>query len=87
MDMPEISRFLGIVISIFYRDHPPPHFHAFYGGNEITVEIESGIVEGSFPKRGLRLVLECLELHQDELLENWRLAEQRRPLKSIAPLE
>jgi hypothetical protein len=56
--MPEISRFLGIVIRMFYRDHAPPHFHAEYGAYEITVEIETGIVEGKFPKRALRAVLE-----------------------------
>ena len=85
--MPEISRFLGIVIAMFYRDHAPPHFHAVYGNHEITVEIKSGIVRGDFPKRALRLVLEWLDLHKDELLEDWRLVEARHPLKRIAPLE
>ncbi len=85
--MPEISRFLGIIIAMFYRDHSPPHFHAIYGEYEITVEIESGIINGRFPKRALRLVLEWLDLHKDELLENWRLAEHRRPLNKITPLE
>jgi hypothetical protein len=42
--MPEISRFLGIVIAMYYDDHVPPHFHAKYGEFEITVEIESGAV-------------------------------------------
>ncbi len=56
--MPEISRFLGIVIGMFYRDHVPPHFHAAYGEYEITVDIETGVVHGRFPKRALRLVLE-----------------------------
>lgn len=85
--MPEISRFLGIIIAMFYRDHSPPHFHALYGEYDITVEIESGIINGRFPKRALRLVFEWLELHKDELLENWRLAEERRPLNKIQPLE
>jgi hypothetical protein len=85
--MPEISRFLGIIIAMFYRDHSPPHFHAIYGEYDITVEIESGIINGRFPKRALRLVFEWLELHKDELLENWRLAEERRPLNKIQPLE
>ena len=70
--MPEISRFLGIIIAMFYRDHAPPHFHAIYGEYEITVEIESGVINGRFPRRALKLVLEWLELHQDELLENWQ---------------
>ncbi|MCF7939152.1 MAG: DUF2442 domain-containing protein [Spirochaetales bacterium] len=49
--MPEISRFLGIVIGIFPREHPPPHFHAVYGEYQITVEIETGVVHGDFPKQ------------------------------------
>ena len=85
--MPEISRFLGIVIAIFYRDHPPSHFHAVYGEYRITVTIEDGVVSGKFPKRALRHVLEWHELHKDELLENWELARDRKPLKPIAPLE
>ena len=85
--MPEISRFLGIVIAMFYRDHAPAHFHAIYGEYEITVDIGAGVVHGDFPKRALRLVFEWLDLHREELLEDWRLAEARRPLKKIAPLE
>ena len=72
---------------MFYREHPPPHFHAIYGEYKITVEIESGVVNGTFPKRALRHVLEWLDLHREELLDNWRLAEQRESLKRIAPLE
>ena len=85
--MPEISRFLGIIIAMFYKDHAPPHFHAVYGEYVITVEIVSGVINGRFPKRALRHVLEWLELHKDELLENWQLTEEKKPLKKIAPLE
>ena len=85
--MPEISRFLGIVIAMFYRDHAPAHFHAVYSDYEITVAIETGVVTGSFPRRALRHVLEWYELHKDDLLEDWELAQARRPLKKIAPLE
>jgi hypothetical protein len=56
--MPEISRFLGIVIAMFYRDHAPPNFHAIYGDYEVTVTIETGIVSGEFPKRALTHILE-----------------------------
>lgn len=66
--MPEISRFPGIVIRMFYRDHAPPHSHAEYGDYEITVVIESGIVEGRFPKRALSAVLEWTDLHRDDLM-------------------
>lgn len=85
--MPEISRFLGIVIGMFFREHGLPHFHAVYGENKMTVEIESGNVRGEFPPRALRLVLEWSQLHKRELLENWERARQRQPLERIAPLE
>jgi len=85
--MPEISRFLGIVIGMFYSEHGVPHFHAVYGEHEVSIEIEGGVVHGEFPPRALRLVLEWAELHRAELLENWELARQGQPLKRIAPLE
>ncbi|MGI8784413.1 MAG: DUF4160 domain-containing protein [Acidobacteriota bacterium] len=85
--MPEISRFLGIVIGMFYSEHGAAHFHAVYGEHEVSVEIESGSVHGEFPQRALRLVLDWTDLHKAELLENWQLARQGQPLKSIAPLE
>jgi hypothetical protein len=85
--MPEISRFLGIVIAMFYRDHTPSHFHAKYGEYEITVEIETGIVSGKFPPRALHHVLEWHRLHKDNLLEDWELAKTHQALKPISPLE
>ncbi len=85
--MPEISRFLGISVCMYYRDHEPPHFHAEYGEFEITVEIEKGVVSGRFPRRALGLILEWCLLHKVELLANWRLAARKLPLKSIPPLE
>jgi hypothetical protein len=85
--MQEISRFLGIVIAMFYRDHSPTHFHAVYGDVDITVTIESAIISGEFPKRALSHILEWLELHKAELLENWELERQGRPLNNVAPLE
>ncbi|MDQ8181943.1 DUF4160 domain-containing protein [Pelagicoccus sp. SDUM812005] len=85
--MPEISRFLGIVVRMYYRDHAPPHFHAFYGDYEVSVEIESGVVAGRFPRRALSAVLEWTEINKAALLEDWRLAEQEKPLKKVPPLE
>jgi hypothetical protein len=85
--VPELSRFLGIVITMFYRDHSPPHFHASYGEFDIEIAIEDGVVTGNFPKRALRHVLEWYDLHGEELRENWNLAAARKPLKRIAPLE
>ena len=85
--MPEISRFLGIVIYMHYRDHPPGHFHAVYGEDEITVDIATGSVRGRFPRRAQNLVLEWYELHKDDLSANWKRAVAREPLAKIAPLE
>ena len=85
--MPEISRFLGVVIRMYYRDHAPPHFHATYGEYEITVEIETGVTEGRFPRRALSAVLEWTADHQRELWDNWERARREEPLKKIDPLE
>jgi len=85
--VPEISRFLGIVIGMFYSEHGVPHYHAVYGQHEISVEIETGAIHGEFPPRALRLVLEWATLHKQELLDNWRLAREGQLLRRIAPLE
>ena len=85
--MPEISRFLGIVIAMYYRDHAPPHFHAHYREYEVTIEIASGSVNGEFPKRALAHVQEWRTLHQNELVETWTLARASKPLPKIEPLE
>ena len=81
------TRFLGIVIGMFFNEHGVAHFHAVYGEHEITVELETGDVHGEFPGRALRDVLDWTELHRAELLEDWLLARQGQPLKRIAPLE
>jgi len=85
--VPEICRFLGIVICMLYDDHRPPHFHAEYGEYKITVEINTGVIQGRFPRRVLKALLEWYELHRDDLLEDWELAEQHQPLNRIPPLE
>lgn len=85
--MPEISRFLGIIICMYYDEHNPPHFHAKYGDYEITVEIGSGTIEGKFPKRALSAVLEWYKLHKNELIIDWELATKNQPLNKIEPLE
>ena len=85
--MPEICRFLGISIYMYYQDHAPPHFHAVYGDYEITVDIATGVVSGRFPRRALNAVLEWYSDRQDELAANWQAAEQKRPLKKLEPLE
>lgn len=85
--MPEISRFLGIIVFMVYDDHNPPHFHAKYGDYEISVEILSGIIEGKFPRRALSALLEWYQLYKEDLMEDWELARSHEPLKQIKPLE
>ncbi len=85
--MPVISRFLGIIIAMYWNDHAPPHFHARYGEYEITVDIQTGIVSGTFPKRALKHVIEWYELHKIELMDDWELCRQSNNPKPIAPLE
>lgn len=84
--MPEISRFYGIAITMNFNDHNPPHFHATYQDYEISVDIKTGVVNGSMPKRALKMIFEWLDLHKDELLEDWKLAQDRKSLVKIDPL-
>lgn len=72
---------------MYYREHPPAHFHADYAEYEISVDIDSGVVTGKFPRRALKIVLEWYELHKGELAEDWERARQELPLKPIEPLE
>lgn len=72
--MPEISRFLGIVIGMFYREHGPAHLHAVYGEHEATIDIETGALRGHLPPRALALVREWAQLHREDLLQNWQRA-------------
>lgn len=84
--MPTISSFYGIVIQMFFRDHNPPHFHVKYGEYRAVIDIKSEVVHGYMPKRALKLVFEWMELHQEELLANWDLAQQGLSLNLINPL-
>ncbi len=86
--MPEISRFLGIVIAIYWKEHGVPHFHAKYQGLRASFAIEDfRLLEGHLPPRVTGLVLEWAAVHQKELLADWELAMEKRPLRPIAPLQ
>ena len=86
--MPEICRFFGIVIAMYYNDHAPPHFHARYGSQRAIVAIESlTVLAGRLQPRTLGLVTEWAAMHQHELMEDWTLAREQATLKPIAPLE
>ena len=85
--MPEVSRFYGIVIKIFYDDHNPPHFHAEYGEYELLVNINTlAILGGSFPARALGMVTEWASLRQRELAAAWEKASQLQAPGKIDPL-
>jgi hypothetical protein len=84
--MPTISRFYGIVIFMNYVDHAPPHFHARYQNQEITVEIETGLIQGKMALRAMRMVMDWFEKYQRELADNWELARAHQPLKPVPPL-
>jgi hypothetical protein len=86
--MPEISRFFGIVIRMYYNDHHPPHFHATYDDLEAVVGIETlAVIAGGLPRRALALVLEWAASHRDELRRDWELARSGQPALPIAPLD
>ncbi|MDP1903768.1 MAG: DUF4160 domain-containing protein [Pseudomonadota bacterium] len=86
--MPEISRFLGIIIAMFYNEHNPPHFHARYGEYKIEIAIQTlSVLAGKLPPRAMGLVMEWASRHQDELMVDWELARQSTELKRIEPLE
>jgi hypothetical protein len=86
--MPEVSRFFGISVRMYYDDHNPPHFHAIYSGSEVEVGIDPVVVlRGDMSRRALGMVLEWATAHQTELLENWRLLNSDQPPNKIDPLD
>ena len=85
--MPVISRFFGIIVYINWKDHSPPHFHAKYQDDEIIMEIKTGKTTGYFSQKGKQLLNEWREIHLNDLLEDWTLAENNMRLKNISPLE
>ena len=85
--MPEVSRFLGIVIAMYFKEHAPPHFHAKYGNQRAAFSInELQLIEGKLPQRIVSLVLEWAFQHREELLENWNRVQQREQIRKIEPL-
>lgn len=86
--MPEISRFYGIVIQIFFREHMPPHFHATYGEFRAEISISDlEVISGFLPRKGLNLVMDWAELHKEELIKEWELAQTGKSLFKIEPLK
>lgn len=86
-NMPELCRFYGIIIAMFGDDHNPPHFHVRYGDYEAIITIQDGIVKGELPKKVLKDVFRWMELHNDELEENWKRLQEGKDIVKIAPLK
>ncbi len=85
--MPEISRFLGIVVYMYFNEHNPPHFHAEYGEHRAQINIQTfALIEGYLPPKVLGLVIEWAELNQETLLENWNSIQKTGEFKKINPL-
>lgn len=86
--MPEITRFFGIIIRMFYDDHNPPHFHVEFGDKKAVIDFRGNLLLGDLGSRtALRLVREWIDLHEVELNEDWELARAGKQIKKIAPLE
>jgi hypothetical protein len=86
--MPRISEFYGIAIYMYYRDHAPPHFHAFYAGQQAVFEIATGaLTQGHIPRRARKMVEEWIASRRLELQQNWDSAVASQPLVEIPPLD
>ncbi|HBB16052.1 MAG: transcriptional regulator [Syntrophus sp. RIFOXYC2_FULL_54_9] len=85
--MPEISRFFGIVIKMFFDDHNPPHFHAEYSGDVALIDIRNlSVFSGELPPRVKGFVIEWATIHRQELIDDWERAQTQQDLLNIAPL-
>ncbi len=84
--MPVLSMFYGIIISMYFREHQPPHFHAEYQGQEAVFTLDGELLEGDLPVNKSRMVTVWAEIHREELIANWQLATEMRGFFKIDPL-
>ena len=84
--MPTISTFFGILIKMYYDDHNPPHFHAYYNDYEAIISFDGELIKGEFPKKQLKLVEAWSIIHIEELKANWLLCKNSNELFYIQPL-
>lgn len=86
--MPIVSTFFGIIIRMYFGDHPPPHFHAEYQGQRATFNFEGELLAGQMrSKNACKLIREWATQHKGELMLNWEMIEQGRPINRIEPLD
>ena len=84
--MPTISMFYGILIRMYYDDHQPPHFHAYYNQKEAIFTLDGKLIKGDFPNKQLKLVEAWSIIHKEELEANWLLCKNYEELFNIQPL-
>jgi len=85
--MPELSRFLGIIIAMYFNDHNPPHFHVLYNEYDAEIDVKTlAVIDGKLPPRILGLALEWAEIHKSELMENWDSIQNTGNFNKIQPL-
>lgn len=85
--MPELSRFLGIEILMYFDDHNPPHFHVKYNDHRAIITIKDlMLIEGELPPRVLGIAIEWAGLHKNELVENWNMVKETGKYFKIEPL-
>ena len=86
--MPEICRFFGIIIRMFFDDHEPPHIHVEYQGYKAVFDLKGNITRGDIQSRtAIKLVREWIDLRTNELQEDWKFAQAGKELKKISPLD
>lgn len=86
--MPEICRFLGLVVHMYYDDHEPPHVHIEYQGNKVKLDFQGNVQAGDLKSRAaLRLAREWIDLNSERLKIDWRLAREGKPLEKVPPLD
>ena len=85
--MPILSMFYGIIIRMYFEDHNPPHIHAEYNGQKVSINLDGEIEAGALPRKQIRLVQAWIEIHSDELRANWELSRNNETLFKIDPLK
>lgn len=85
--MPILSMFYGIIIRMYYEDHQPPHFHAYYGDYEAVFDFSGELIQGEMPKKQQKLIDAWCVIHSDELIANWKLSQENESVFKIEPLK
>lgn len=83
--MPEISRFMGMVIQMYYDDHPTPHIHVKYAESRCKIDLEGKLIDGSIPLPKLHIAERWVKLHHDELFKNWKRIRNGKQPERIEP--